>query len=89
MFAGPPPMLNACPAMRAHVGLRQQERVDQIVDEQHVAHLQAVAVERDRLAVERLDQEVRDPALILGAELVRAVDAAHAEHGRRQPKVRA
>ena len=47
---GPPPMLNACPAIVVDVLLREQERVDQIVDEEDVAHLQAVAVERDRLA---------------------------------------
>ena len=28
---------------------------------------------------------MRDPALILGAVLMRAVDAAHAEHGSREP----
>src|SRR5436305_6623623 len=46
-----------------------QERVDEVVDVEHVADLLAVAVDGDRLAVERPDQEVSDPALILGAEL--------------------
>ena len=33
---------------------------------------------------ERPDQEMGDPALVFGAELVRPIDAAHAEHRRRQ-----
>ncbi len=31
----------------------------------------------------RADEEVRDPALILGAELARTVDATHPQHRRR------
>jgi hypothetical protein len=47
----------------------QQEGIDQVVDEEDVAHLPPVAEQRDRLARERAQQEVRDPALVLGAEL--------------------
>jgi len=65
---------------------RADERVDEVVDEQDIAHLSAVAVDRDRFARERAAQEVGDPALVLGAELVRAVDAAHAEHRGGQPE---
>lgn len=50
---------------------------------QDVAHLPSVAVERDRLAGERPDQEVGDPALVLVAHLARTVDAAHPHHRRR------
>src|SRR6266550_8539194 len=46
--------------------LGRQESIDEIIDEQGVAHLLAVAVERDRLPVGRTDHEMREPALILG-----------------------
>ena len=59
-------------------------RIDGVVDVQQIAHLPTVAVDRDRLAAQRLQQKVRDPALILGAELARPVQAAHAEHHRAQ-----
>ena len=80
VLAGPPPMLNAWPATLRQVPLGEQQRVDEVVDEQQVAHLLAVAIDRDRQALQRADQEMRDPALVLGAVLVRPVDAAHAEH---------
>ena len=53
MFAAPPPMLKARPATSRDPRAREQERVDEVLDEQHVAHLLAVAVERDRLAAHR------------------------------------
>src|SRR3954469_11118153 len=53
---------------------------------QRVAHLQAVAVNGDRSALDRLQEEVSDPALIFIAKLARTVDAAHAHHGRTQPE---
>jgi hypothetical protein len=59
---------------------RQQVGVERVVDEQQIAHLPAVAVDGDRPARERTDQEMGDPALVLGAELAGAVEAAHAEH---------
>src|SRR5689334_16955278 len=60
-----------------HVLLAQQERVNQVVDEENVAHLFAVAVDADRLSGERTNDEVGHPALIFITVLVRAVDAAH------------
>jgi hypothetical protein len=62
--------------------LGEQERVHEVVDEQDVAHLAAVAVQGDRLVLERAEQEMGDPALVLVAALVRAVDAAHPEYDR-------
>src|SRR5690606_7599142 len=50
--------------LRAAFG--RQKRVDEILDEEDVAHLPAVAVERDGLALHRTDEEVGDPALVLG-----------------------
>ena len=78
VLAAPPPMLNASPDERIVVD-HQIDRVDQVLDEQDVTHLPAVAVDRDRLRPRRLQQEVGDPALILVAALVRPVDAAHPE----------
>ena len=65
--------------------MRRQAAIglDRVGDVEDVAHLAAVAVDRDRLAVERADQEMRDPALVLGSHLARAVDAAHAHHAGR------
>src|SRR5690242_7830284 len=61
-----------------------QERVDEIIDEQSIAYLLAIAVKRDRLPVGGADHEMREPALVLGAVLMRPVDAAHAEDGGRK-----
>ena len=47
---------------------------------QHVAHLEAVAVDRDGPALQHRVEEVRDPALVFVAELPRARDARHAKH---------
>ena len=85
MFDGPPPMLKARPATSRGCAAREQERVHEILDEEEVADLLAVAVERDGPALPRLDEEVRDPALVLRAELARSVDAAHPEHRRGRP----
>src|SRR5437763_9384648 len=46
----------------------------------------AVAIQGDRPAFQCADEEVCDPALIFGAELMRPVDAAHSEDHGRQPK---
>jgi hypothetical protein len=67
-----------------HVPVGEQEGIDEVVDEEDVADLLAVTEERDRLAVEGAQQEVGDPALVLGAELALPVDAAHPEHHRAQ-----
>ena len=44
-------MLKACPATSSMLALGQEEGLDQVLDEQHVAHLLAVAVEGDRPAL--------------------------------------
>src|SRR5512138_2307500 len=51
---------------------------------EQVPHLTAVAVDSDRQAGQRAADEMGNPALVLGPELVRAVDAAHPEHDRGQ-----
>ena len=68
-----------------HVPLGEHQCADEIVYEKHIAHLLAVAIDRDRPALHRADQEMCDPALVLGAVLMRTVDAAHAKHDRRRP----
>src|SRR5213075_1823477 len=45
-----------------------------------------VAVNRDWLPLQRANEKVRDPSLILGAALVRAIDAAHAKYNRGEAK---
>src|SRR5947209_7168675 len=57
---------------------------DGVGDVQHIAHLTPVAVNRDRLPAKRAVDKMRDPALILRAHLMRAIDAAHAQHRRQQ-----
>ena len=84
VLSGPPPILKAWPAISGRYCSASSSARDEIVDEQQVAHLLAVAVDRDRPSLHRADQEMRDPALVLGAVLVRPVDAAHAEHGGRE-----
>src|SRR5690606_23124373 len=44
---------------------------------QQIANLAAISVDGDRLAVDRSTNEMRNPALILRAELPRPVNAAH------------
>src|SRR5690606_35556606 len=58
---------------------RPQNGLDEVVDKEDVPHLKAVAVNRERLSEHRRDDEVRDPALVLRAELMWPVDAAHPE----------
>jgi hypothetical protein len=53
---------------------------------QYVADLMSVAVDSDRLIAQCADQEVRDPALVFGAELARPVNTALAEDGCAQTK---
>src|SRR5207237_8605849 len=57
--------------------------VYRITDVEDVAHLPAVTVNGDWFVLERADQEVGDPALVLGAHLPLPVDAAHPEYCRR------
>ena len=59
---------------------REQKRLDQIIDKQDVAHLFAVAVNSGPPFFESVDQKMRNPTLIFGAELVQAVNAAHPEN---------
>src|SRR5215203_4788391 len=63
--------------------LSKQECIHQVVDTQDVAHLPSVAIQDDGASFHCADQEVSDPALIFGPELVRAIDAAHSKHDRR------
>src|ERR1051326_2700922 len=65
-----------------HVLLRKQECVNEIFDEEDVAHLVSVAINGERHLLERPDEEVRDPSLILSSELMGAVNATHAKHDR-------
>ena len=51
VLAGPPPRLKARPRSRSMLAPGRQPGVDRVLDEQRVAHLAAVAVDRDRLAV--------------------------------------
>src|SRR5437868_1549880 len=60
--------------------------IDRIVDEQRVANLVAVAINRDRPLMNGLEHKMRDPALVLVAKLPWAVDAAHPENDRSQPE---
>ena len=67
-----------------HVLLRQQERVHEVFHVQNVPYLFAIAVDVDRFALDGPDREVGHPALVFGAVLVRAVNAAHPKHHGRQ-----
>src|SRR5690625_4149254 len=64
--------------------LQGQESRYQIVHEQDVEHLFSIAIQRDRLSLERAYQEMRHPALIFGSELMRAINTTHAQRRRRQ-----
>src|SRR4051812_3305086 len=63
--------------------LGQEERVYQVIHAENVPNLSPVTVQGDRPAFERANKEVGNPTLVLGPELVRAVNAAHPEHDRR------
>jgi hypothetical protein len=54
-----------------------------VIHMQDVAHLVPIAIDGDRLALQRTDEEMGNPALVFGSELPLAVDAAHAQHRRR------
>src|SRR4051812_44534687 len=47
--------------------------VDQIVDEEDVADLSTVAVDRDVLPTQRANEKVREPSLVFVAELARPI----------------
>src|SRR5205085_7632062 len=49
----------------------------------NVAHLHAVAIQCDGLAIQCTDQEMRYPSLVLRTELMWTVNAAHSEYARR------
>src|SRR5438309_262111 len=57
----------------------ESEGADQVLDEQQVAHLFAIAVNGERPAGSGGQHEVSHPALILGPELAWSVDARHAK----------
>ena len=62
------------------VGRGEKKCVYEIVDEQNVADLLAVTIDRDGLATNRANEEMRDPPLIFGAELPGSVDTAQSEY---------
>src|SRR5262249_27390978 len=64
---------------------RETQGAHKIVDKEHIPHLLAVAVNRDRAASKRRDDEMGHPSLVLGAKLTRPINAAHAEDNGRQP----
>src|SRR5579883_620403 len=64
--------------------LGKEKRINEILDKQNIADLRSVAVNRNWLACGGANQEMSDPALVLGTELVRTVDAAHAKNRRRK-----
>ena len=51
---------------------------------EHVAHLAAVTVNPERLALQRRIEKVRDPSLVFTAELARPRNAGHPEDHRTQ-----
>src|SRR3954469_13376354 len=57
-----------------------------VVDIQHVADLIAIAVNRDWLAFMGTDEKMRHPTLVFAAILMRAVEAAHAQHSCLEPE---
>ena len=61
------------------------ESAQQVLNIEHVAHLPAIAVNRDRPAFERGIEKMRNPALVLAAELARSGNARHPEDHRAQP----
>src|SRR5437667_9159553 len=58
--------------------------VEQVVDEEHVPELPAVAVDHDRLPCDGGDREPCQPTLILDAELALPVDARLSHDNRPQ-----
>src|SRR5262245_6398083 len=59
---------------------QQIVKLDQILDPENVAHLFAVAVDRDRLAENGGNREPSDPPLVLDSKLAGAVDTGLPEH---------
>ena len=62
----------------------ESEGADQVLDEQQIAHLFAVAVNGERPAGSGGQHEVSHPALILGPELAWSIDARHTKNDRSQ-----
>src|SRR5690606_40201369 len=81
----PPADIERTAAQPMYVRTCELEGVHDIVDEQDIPHLSTVAVYRDRIIRDRRAHEVRNPALILVTVLIRAINAAHAHDGGRQP----
>ena len=69
---------------RIDLPTRSFKRCHEILDEQCIANLHAIAIDRDGLALHRSTHEMSDPTLILVAVLMRAIDAAHAKDRRAQ-----
>jgi hypothetical protein len=63
----------------------ETEGPHKVINEKYVPHLLSIAVNRDRAAGQRRDDEMGNPPLVLSAELTRSINAAHAEDNGRQP----
>jgi hypothetical protein len=59
--------------------LGQEQSIHEIVDKENIAHLEAIAIERDWCAGQGAHEEMRHPALIFGATLMGSINAAHTE----------
>src|SRR4030095_9008349 len=64
----------------------RSHRIAQIIDEENIPHLSSIAVDRDAWATQRAENEVRNPPLVLVAELAWPVYTAHAKNDCAKPK---
>src|SRR6185312_228783 len=70
-------------SQRPYPATHRQQGIHEVLRIQHVAHLAAISEQDQRRTGSSPDEEVSHPSLILIAELMRAIDAAHTEHHRR------
>ncbi len=63
----------------SHILVHQVHHPHQIIHKKQVAHLLAVAIDRDGLAFQGLPQKMGNPALVFRAQLVGSINAAHTE----------
>src|SRR3569833_294481 len=72
------------PLERGHVIPREPEGLHEVADVENVPDLATITVQGQRTILASPDEEMGDPALVLGAELVRPIDTAHPEDDRGQ-----